>query len=139
MKTTTILQATEEALNQHNCWMDAYRKNSENRELLRMGEKRARQHSRLYAALLSRIDAGDRAREEVFMALQAAQAFFDAGMEYKAERDRAMEALKQVEWVQASWVVNGIKYCPFCEEYERYGHSSDCPRQLALGISNGTE
>ena len=65
MKTTTILWAAEEALNQHNCWMDAYRKRPKNLGWLWLGEKRARQHDKFYQRLLSRIEAGDRAREQV--------------------------------------------------------------------------
>ncbi len=94
MKTTTILRAVEETMNQHNFWMDAYKKNPRNHNLLRMGERRAKQHSRLYAALLSRIEAGDRARGELDQAVRRSRVLFEAGLIYKTELDKAREALK---------------------------------------------
>ena len=70
---------------------------------------RIRQIEKFTTALLSRIEAGDRARE----------------------------ALKQVEWVSemdydATW-----RFCPWCIGGVKQGHAPDCPRQLALGIKEG--
>ncbi len=94
MKTTTILRAYTKATS---------------RDFV-MG-RRLRQVETFRAALLARIEAGDRARE----------------------------ALRQVEWEadEERW------YCPWCgESFEilsepgnRY-HSGNCPRQLALGLSD---
>jgi hypothetical protein len=90
MKTTTILSAYLEA------------------EDRRQGvfAKRRRQADKFGAALLARIEAGDRARE----------------------------ALKQVEWFDTTGPDYPGEYCPWCDNDYHDGHAPDCPRQAALGL-----
>jgi hypothetical protein len=68
-----------------------------------------RQYKKFYTAFHARIEAGDRARE----------------------------ALKDLEWTfDERWGIT----CPWCDGNKYHGgHTPDCPRQLALGISNVTE
>ena len=49
--------------------------------------------------------------------------------------DRAREALQKVEWTEP----DDDSYCPWCGNYKSFRHAPDCPRQLALGISDVTE
>lgn len=48
--------------------------------------------------------------------------------------DRALEALEMVEWVtfaehyEGDWLE-----CPWCHRGDWNGHAPDCPRQIALG------
>jgi len=93
MKTTTILWATEEAMNQHNCYMHAYTKHSRKPEYLQIGKRRGRQHDKFYQRLLSRIDAGDRAREVLKMY---------ADGDNKSGSDRAREAYKRIKELEAN-------------------------------------
>ena len=65
MKTTTILNAMERALELHNhySWMLKRHPRQESYDII--ADRKARQHYHFRAALFRRIEAGDRAREEL--------------------------------------------------------------------------
>jgi len=44
----------------------------------------------------------------------------------------ALQALQAVEWVSGPYIED--RWCPWCGNYEEYGHRFDCQRQAALGI-----
>jgi hypothetical protein len=105
MRTKTILSAWDVAETRlHNLYMWRESRNVDIEDRLITKLERL---SRVFrAALLARIEAGDRARE----------------------------ALRQVEWVQGNWTSHGINYCPWCSNHKDNGHATDCPRQIALGL-----
>lgn len=71
--------------------------------------RKSRRYVTFRDALLARIEAGDRARE----------------------------ALLDVEWVRHR---EDGDICPWCYANKHWeNHATDCPRQIALGISNVTE
>lgn len=53
-------------------------------------------------------------------------------MRLMEENARLREALERVEWVEEE---RGEKFCPWCGNYWRSGHASNCRRQAALGIT----
>ena len=136
MKTTTALEKYLEALT-HLHWAEyGY---DDSREI--------RYCRRMYPALLSRIEAGDRAREELDQ-MKIERDYRPRMDDYErvlGERDRVLDALKQVEWVYTEHGASMYRSCQWCGGYERTngytqpGHAANCPRQLALGISNVTE
>lgn len=95
MKTTTILEAMERA----DEFVKMYRAKT------RHGIRSFRQAKTFRRALLTRIEAGDRARE----------------------------ALKQVEWV--NYDSYGGQHCAWCKQVRGLRkHAPDCSRQAALGL-----
>ena len=52
--------------------------------------------------------------------------------ELQAENERLQDALKAVEWVRDEDLPEYDEWCPWCGNYRRYGHVSNCPRQAAL-------
>jgi len=51
---------------------------------------------------------------------------------YKESQRQMREALEAVEWVPTA--IPSEHYCPWCREYQVYGHNPECQRQAALGI-----
>ena len=136
MKTTTILNAYIGVLQRRNMAFDHSR----------------RQRDKFRATLISRIKAGDQAREAIEQMelerdyrprmddYERVLAERDLARKELEQLDKTREALKMVEWrpspeinFDKSWVL----CCPWCGKTKQ--HAPDCPRQLALGISNVTE
>ena len=63
----------------------------------------------------------------------------------KAQRDDLLAACEAVEWVKdpeyndKSSSGFGICYCPWCGNYENYGHDKNCQRQAAIARAKGGE
>jgi len=107
----------------------------DNKRLLRQADK-------FRGELLRRIEAGGQAREMLTYARAEINRLEEernnlvvalAGCHHQGAQAR--EALRQVEWAEP----DDDAYCPWCGNYKSFRHAPDCPRQLALGISNVTE
>ena len=48
-----------------------------------------------------------------------------------------LAALESVEWVRDEDLPEYDKWCPWCGNYRKYGHASDCQRHAALARARG--